>query len=228
MNSQLPTTTTTNSRAVMEKIHILGELVDNRNAVANMTLNKMKQPHYHHRNHRSSRHRQRHRNRNQRTCDFDHARIPAEIWNKIFSYCQQDTLEQLKMTCTAFRNIIEANSNLDKIANDNNGPRLSNMPSELILGIFSFLNPSDLANCAKVCKRFRDLTTADCLWMNRAKAALATNVEHPDMKSRSINLWSLSVQDRVRISQNWVRGSYSESQLIVQDIRYMPRVQLDR
>ena len=32
---------------------------------------------------------------------------------------------------------------------------------------------------------------------------------------------------QVRISQNWVRGHYAEMQLIVQDIRYMPRIQLD-
>ena len=46
------------------------------------------------------------------------------------------------------------------------------------------------------------------------------------MIQRSVASW-ISAKDRVRISQNWTRGHYNETQLLVQDIRYMPRLQLD-
>ena len=113
-----------------------------------------------------------------------------------------------------------------ELSNPNNGSNLANMPSEIILTVFSYLDQSDLAKCARVCRRFQDLTTADCLWMPKAKESLATNCQNSEMKSKSVQPW-ISTQDRVRISQNWVRGNYSETQLIVQDIRYMPRIQLN-
>merc|ERR1712226_1423539 len=46
------------------------------------------------------------------------------------------------------------------------------------------------------------------------------------MQSRSVQPW-IKAQDRVRMSQNWVKSRYRETQLIVQETRYMPRIQLD-
>ena len=82
--------------------------------------------------------------------------------------------------------------------NTNNGSNFANMPSEIILTVFNHLNQSDLARCARVCRRFRDLTTADCLWMGKAKESLATNCQDSEMKSKSVQPW-ISAQDRVRI-----------------------------
>ena len=147
--------------------------------------------------------------------------LPVEIWLKIFTYCDQTSLTNLKMACYTFYQIIDANANLEVI---NRG--LANLPSEVILSVFSYLTKSELARCARVCKRFRDLTQAECLWMPEAKNSLVTNNCHPEMIQRSVASW-IPAKDRVRISQNWTRGHYNETQLLVQDIRYMPRLQLD-
>jgi len=148
---------------------------------------------------------------------FNYNLVPVEIWTKIFSYCDQITLDRLKMTCLAFYNIIDSNANLEKVANFP-ARNLANMPSEIILSVFKNLEKSDLANCARVCHRFRDLIAADCLWISEAKSSLATNNCDFEMKRRAVQPW-LSAQDRVRISHNWTHGYYSETQLIVQDIR---------
>lgn len=205
----------------MEKIHILGELVDNRNANATCKMIYQKRNKNQHK--RNKRHARR-----QRKNQFNYALIPAEIWLKIFTYVQDaDTLESLRMTCLAFFTIIESYANILELNNPRSASlKMVAMPSEIILNIFNYLDKPDLASCARVCKRFRDLTTADCLWINRAKSSLATNNAHPEMKNRAVQPW-ISAQDRVRISQNWISASYAEVQLIVQDTRYMPRIQLD-
>ena len=185
----------------METISILGELVDNRNA------NFLKMKNRRHNNHRSNnRKRQQNQNHTPKISKFNYGLVPAEVWTKIFSYCDHITLDSLKMTCLAFYNIIDSNANLERIANSGNAgaKNFANMPSEIILSVFKHLNKTDLANCARVCHRFRDLTTADCLWISEAKQSLATNNSHAEMKNRSVQPW-LSAQDRVRISHNWVR-----------------------
>ena len=154
---------------------------------------------------------------------FNMAKVPVEIWTKIFSYCDVATLDNLKRSCVLFCNIIDSNCNLSELTSSNNVSNnaqrdLVNMPSEIILTIFGFLNMKDLSNCAKVCKRFRDLAAADCLWIPDAKLSLATNACHPEMQSRSVQPW-IKAQDRVRISQNWTKGRYRETQLIIQDTR---------
>ena len=147
--------------------------------------------------------------------------LPVEIWLKIFTYCDQSSLKNLKMACFTFYQIIDSNANLEVM---NRG--LANLPSEIILSVFSYLKKSDLARCARVCRRFRDLTQAECLWMPEAKTSLVTNNCHPEMVQRSVASW-ISAKDRVRISQNWIRANYNEAQLLVQDIKYMPRIQID-
>ena len=141
--------------------------------------------------------------------------LPVEIWLKIFTYCDQTSLKNLKMSCFTFYQIIDANANLEVM---NRG--LANLPSEVILSVFSYLKKSELARCARVCKRFRDLTQAECLWMPEAKNSLVTNNCHPEMIQRSVASW-IPAKDRVRISQNWTKGHYNETQLLVQDIRYV-------
>jgi len=206
----------------MEKIQILSEIVDNRSFVK-MSKGKRNRTY-------RNRNKNKEKQKNSMLKSFNYAEnVPKEIWMKVFFYCDQISLDNLKMTCVAFYNIIDSNAAqyaILELSNPNNGSNLANMPSEIILTVFSYLDQSDLAKCARVCRRFQDLTTADCLWMPKAKESLATNCQNSEMKSKSVQPW-ISTQDRVRISQNWVRGNYSETQLIVQDIRYMPRIQLN-
>ena len=128
--------------------------------------------------------------------------LPVEIWLKIFTYCDQNSLKNLKMACLTFYQIIDANSNLQTV---NRG--FVNLPSEIILNVFSYLKKGDLARCARVCKRFRDLTHAECLWMPEARTSLVTNACHPDVGERTVSAW-ISAKERVRISQNWIKANY--------------------
>ncbi len=157
---------------------------------------------------------------------FNMAVVPIEIWTRIFFFCDSLTLEAVRMTCTLFYNIVQASSIPRPLTITIQNKGLATMPSEIILTVFKFLPRSDLASCALVCSRFRDLMAADCLWLVEAKNSLATNMINPDMKSRNVKQY-LTAQDRVRISRNWTRGYYSDRQLIVQNTRYMPRVQID-
>ena len=196
---------------------VLGEVYDNR-----YYIRKRK-------SRRNNQQQQQHRN-NFVKPKFNMSRVPIEIWMKIFSYCNVATLNVLRKTCILFCNIIDSNCNLEystSVSASNNTTSgtgttmnrgLANMPSEIILTIFGLLKKKDLASCARVCRRFRDLTAADCLWLPKAKQSLATNACHPDMQSRSVQPW-IKAQDRVRMSQNWVKSRYRETQLIVQETR---------
>lgn len=155
----------------------------------------------------------------------DIAKVPNEIWIAIFAYCDRESLENLKMACQRFAAIISSTGLDARMWVQETTTRLDQMPSEIILTIFGYLGRRDLGKCAQVCKRFRDLAGAECLWLTEARNCLATN---GTMTRSLVNMpTTMSAQDRVRVSRNWVRGCYGETQLIVQDTRYMPRIQLD-
>ena len=149
--------------------------------------------------------------------------LPREILQKIFGYCDRPSLEALKQTAPRFANIIEEEGLLWEM---NPKLNLDQLPSELLLTIFGYVSRADLGRVAQVCSRFRDLTDAECLWMTEARNCLATNGIDANLASR--NLDPLTSRDRVRISKNWSEGNYHETTLLVQSIRYMPRLQLER
>jgi hypothetical protein len=151
------------------------------------------------------------------------ALLPREILQKIFGYCDRPSLESLKSTLSRFRTIIEEEGMLWEMKPKLN---LDQLPSELLLIIFGYLSRADLGRVAQVCSRFRDLTHAESLWMTEGKNCLVTNGVDTSMASRTLG--ELTSQDRVRISKNWSEGSYHETTLLVQNIRYMPRLQLER
>jgi F-box/WD-40 domain protein 4 len=149
--------------------------------------------------------------------------MPREILQKIFGYCDRPSLEALKSTLPRFSTIVDEEGLLWETKPKLN---LDQLPSELLLTIFSYLSRQDLGRAALVCVRFRDLTHAECLWMAEAKKSLATNGLDPNMILRNLN--PLTSRDRVRISKNWSEGNCHETTLLVQSIRYMPRLQLER
>ena len=149
--------------------------------------------------------------------------MPREILQKIFGYCDRTSLEALKQTLPWFSAVIEEEGLLWETSPKLN---LDQLPSELLLTIFSYLSRQDLGRAAQVCSRFRDLTHAECLWMSEAKKSLATNGLDSNVVSKTLG--QLTSRDRVRISKNWSEGNYHETTMIVQSIRYMPRLQLER
>ena len=87
----------------MEKIQILSEIVDNRSFVK-MSKGKRNRT-YRNRN----KNKEKQKNSMQKT--FNYAEnVPKEIWIKVFFYCDQISLDNLKMTCVAFYNIIDSNA----------------------------------------------------------------------------------------------------------------------
>ena len=106
----------------MEKIQILGEIVDNRSFVK-MPKGKRN---------RNNKNRNKNKEKQQNSSgggnlknntslfvkttssgnnQFNYAEnVPTEIWMKIFSFCDQVSLDNLKMTCVTFYNIIDSNA----------------------------------------------------------------------------------------------------------------------
>ena len=151
------------------------------------------------------------------------ALLPREILQKIFGYCDRPSLESLKSALPRFCSIIEEEGLLWEMSPKLN---LDQLPSELLLIIFGYLSRADLGHVAQVCSRFRDLTHAEFLWMTEARNCLVTNGLDAGMAYRTQD--QLTSQDRVRISKNWAEGNYHETTLLVQSIRYMPRLQIER
>ena len=78
----------------------------------------------------------------------------------------------------------------------------------------------------QTCSLFRDLSYADSLWLGDSRNSLITNGLDPLLEERTKE--PLSARDKVRVSRNWTSGQFSETKLIVQNTRYMPRLQLEQ
>jgi len=78
-----------------------------------------------------------------------------------------------------------------------------------------------------VCRRFRELAYTELLWLPVARASIATNGLSRDFRDRCAGA-QLSSREAVRISRNWRLAKYSETKLLVQNQRFMPRIQLER
>ncbi len=78
----------------------------------------------------------------------------------------------------------------------------------------------------QVCHRFRQLAYAECLWLPSARSCLAANAADAAFVARAAA--PLSSRDAVRISANWRQARYAETKLLVQNLRFMPRLQLER
>lgn len=87
----------------MEKIQILSEIVDNRSFVK-MSKGKRNRTY-------RNRNKNKEKQRNSMLKSFNYAEnVPKEIWMKVFFYCDQISLDNLKMSCVAFYNIIDSNA----------------------------------------------------------------------------------------------------------------------
>ena len=87
----------------MEKIQILSEIVDNRSFVK-MSKGKRNRTY-------RNRNKNKEKQKNSMLKSFNYAEnVPKEIWMKVFFYCDQISLDNLKMTCVAFYNIIDSNA----------------------------------------------------------------------------------------------------------------------
>ena len=105
---------------------------------------------------------------------------------------------------------------------------MDGLPTEVLTSIASFLTVKDLGRLGQVNKRFRAVVEADLTWHGMAKEGVATNGRCTSFLETTGPYPIWSAKERVRVSHNWVTGHYSESHLAVQNIRYMPRISLQR
>ncbi|XP_059084344.1 F-box/WD repeat-containing protein 4-like [Tigriopus californicus] len=146
--------------------------------------------------------------------------LPKEILLNIFEFCTTDSLQAMATMNAEFATLILTSFNL-------NDKRLhiNALPTELLLHIFSFLDRKSLAQASKVNRRFQDVAYDDSLWVNSARLCLVTNTSHESIQNRCRDL--PSARDRVRVSRNWLDRRYSETLLLTQEVKYMPRIQLE-
>ena len=146
--------------------------------------------------------------------------LPDELVVNILDRCDSASVRAMGDTCVRFNNIVAGLVEDMELECDKT---LDELPSEILLMIFSFLDRPSLGKVAGVCHRFKDLAYADCLWMRQASGAIAASTAIAGK-----TLEPLGARDRVRVSENWRAGKYLESKLLVQNVRYMPRLQLER
>uniref|UniRef100_UPI00358F48FE F-box/WD repeat-containing protein 4 isoform X2 n=1 Tax=Myxine glutinosa TaxID=7769 RepID=UPI00358F48FE len=82
--------------------------------------------------------------------------------------------------------------------------RLLSLPEDVLLLILSLLEKHDLAAVACCCRRFRNLSTVDCVWRRLARSAL-----HAPFRPGELPL-----KECVRISENWQAGRCSQRILL--------------
>lgn len=141
--------------------------------------------------------------------------LPLEILSRIFNFCDSSSLRSLSMVNKRLAGVI-APLKL----------QFHDLPVDVVLKIFSYLDRSSLGSAAQVNRRFRDLSYANCLWLRAARECLVTNGKDEGVRQRTSS--ELSARDRVWISRNWSKGWYTETKLLVQKHRYMPRLQLEK
>ena len=136
-----------------------------------------------------------------RICSHDKnmATLPAEILTKIFSFCDQETLQNIAKVNIRFSILTSAMQIDEQFI-----MHIECLPSELLLKIFSHLDRASIGCLAQVNRRFRELGHAECLWVKSARESLVTNGLDKDMEAKT--LISMNARDRVRISKNWVKG----------------------
>ena len=151
----------------MEKIQILGEIVDNRSFVKmpkgkrnrnNKNRNKNKEKQQQNvQQHNSGVNQKKNASLYVKTSgsSFNYVEnVPTEIWMKIFSFCDQVSLDNLKMTCVAFYNIIDSNAAQYGILSNFAGLFQS-------MQIFSSLN-CNLQAYSSLCKSIQVHTSRGC------------------------------------------------------------------
>lgn len=97
---------------------------------------------------------------------------------------------------------------------DNCQDWLSSLPSDLLMIIFSYLDPVSLLRCAQVCRAWRDATHDSYLWQRlcaqpRWRVSAATESKQLELLRLCDGTvdWRAVFCQRYRLRRNWLRGS---------------------
>ncbi|XP_072385908.1 F-box/WD repeat-containing protein 4-like isoform X3 [Diabrotica undecimpunctata] len=100
-----------------------------------------------------------------------------------------------------------------------------NLSTEVLIKIFSYLDPRDLIQLPYVCKRFSEIVLNwDNLLFKQFPTPLVTNQFSDEFFARCNR--KLSSFEKVRISLNWIEAKYTESPLLFSKRKFLPYLQL--
>jgi len=159
-------------------------------------------------------------------CSFDD--LPDNIISMIFNLLDCRTLQLVTNLSTRFNNILMEDK-VRQTKRRRSETLLEELPTEILVHLFSFVSRKDLGKLSQTCKLFRDIAQTDSLWVDEAHECLVTNTAACiNLGQRTAPAPITSAKERVRIARNWTKGHYEETKLAVQDIRYMPRIELEQ
>ena len=148
--------------------------------------------------------------------------LPEEILLRVVDFCDRPALTALTQTSRRLNSLVRTNFSLDRDLVD-----LVSLPCELLVTICSFLDRRSLGRFAQTSHRIRSIAYTEGLWAREARNCLATNGLNKEHDAKT-TIDPLSARDKVRVGRNWQLANYSETFLLVQNTRYMPRLQLER
>lgn len=98
---------------------------------------------------------------------------------------------------------------------------ISNLPAELLLEIFTYLSPQELAAVARVCRLWRLLADDNSLWVGHAlkqrwmPRARANSCDSPSRHAPAADVasWKLHYRARERLVAKWAHAEYQLFQL---------------
>ena len=164
--------------------------------------------------------------KNIKQCYFDV--LPDNIISLIFKFLDPKSVRILGSLSPRLKGVLfedEARRTKRKLGEQ----LLEELPTEILVHLFSYVSRNDLGKLSQTCKRFRDIAQTDSLWVDEAHECLVTNTAACiNMGQRTAPAPITSAKERVRIARNWTQGHYEETKLAVQDIRYMPRIELEQ
>jgi len=155
--------------------------------------------------------------------------LPDQILLDILFLCdassrQNALLASHKLT-KVWNQTMDTESEDSRDLNDN-FLNLDCLPIDVLLYIFKFLDIKSLGRVAQVSRLFRNLAYSECLWIPWANTMLASNQLHS--ASRNISQKKYFARERVKIGKAWAKGDSEENVLTSHNIKYMPRLQLQR
>lgn len=154
--------------------------------------------------------------------------LPDNIISIIIKYLKPNSLRIFTSVYPGYEHIL----NEDKIraTKKARGEKvLDELPTEILVHLFSYVPRRDLGTLAQTCRLFREIAQTDGLWVGEAHDCIVTNTAAcKNMGQRTAPAPITSAKERVRIARNWTHGLYEETQLAVQNIRYMPRIEIEQ
>eukprot|EP00088_Acartia_fossae_P038136 TRINITY_DN3943_c0_g1_i1.p1 TRINITY_DN3943_c0_g1~~TRINITY_DN3943_c0_g1_i1.p1 ORF type:complete len:481 (+),score=108.66 TRINITY_DN3943_c0_g1_i1:386-1828(+) len=154
--------------------------------------------------------------------------LPDHILVDILFLCDQESRDNALMASSLLRQIWDENVTMETESKDcnDNYLTLDCLPVDVLVYIFKFLDLKSLGRIAQVSRQFRTLAYTECLWIRTATRSLASNQLHPASLRKSQA--KMSARDRVRVGLAWSKGECAQNILTVHNIKYMPRLQLQR